>query len=31
VKEIVWKGSNLGDDEYDEFVLRGYLAGAFKS
>lgn len=25
VTEIVWKGGNLGDDEYDEFVLRGYL------
>ncbi|MEW9806363.1 YcnI family copper-binding membrane protein [Mesorhizobium marinum] len=27
VKEIVWSGGNLGDDEYDEFVLRGYLTG----
>ena len=25
VTEIVWSGGNLGDDEYDEFVLRGYL------
>jgi periplasmic copper chaperone A len=25
VKEIVWSGGNLGDDEYDEFVLRAYL------
>jgi periplasmic copper chaperone A len=25
IKEIVWSGGNLGDDEYDEFVLRGYL------
>lgn len=25
VKEIVWSGGNLGDDEYDEFVLRGYF------
>lgn len=25
VKEIIWSGGNLGDDEYDEFVLRGYL------
>lgn len=25
VKEIVWRGGNLADDEYDEFVLRGYL------
>lgn len=30
VKEIVWSGGNLGDDEYDEFVLRGFLAGDFK-
>jgi uncharacterized protein YcnI len=27
VKEIVWSGGNLADDEYDEFVLRAYLAG----
>jgi uncharacterized protein YcnI len=25
VTEVVWSGGNLGDDEYDEFVLRGYL------
>lgn len=25
VKEIVWSGGNLGDDEYDEFIFRGYL------
>jgi len=25
VKEIAWSGGNLGDDEYDEFVLRAYL------
>ncbi len=25
VKEIIWSGGELGDDEYDEFVLRGYL------
>ncbi|RLP27145.1 YcnI family protein [Mesorhizobium sp. YM1C-6-2] len=25
VKEVIWSGGNLGDDEYDEFVLRGYL------
>ncbi|UDF32393.1 UNVERIFIED_ORG: YcnI family protein (plasmid) [Roseateles sp. XES5] len=25
VKEVVWSGGNLGDDEYDEFVLRVYL------
>lgn len=27
VKEVVWSGGNLADDEYDEFVLRGSLAG----
>jgi uncharacterized protein YcnI len=26
VKEVAWKGGSLGDDEYDEFVLRGSLA-----
>jgi uncharacterized protein YcnI len=26
VKEVVWSGGNLGDDEYDEFVVRGSLA-----
>lgn len=30
VKEIVWKGGNLADDEYDEFVLRGYLTPDLK-
>jgi periplasmic copper chaperone A len=30
VKEIVWSGGNLGDDEYDEFVLRGYLTTDLK-
>lgn len=30
VKEIVWKGGSLADDEYDEFILRGMLAGDFK-
>lgn len=25
VKEVVWKGGSLGDDEYDEFVVRVYL------
>ena len=25
VKEIVWSGGNLGDDEYDEFVVRVFL------
>lgn len=30
VKEIVWSGGNLGDDEYDEFVLRGFLTPDLK-
>lgn len=30
VKEIVWSGGSLPDDEYDEFILRGTLAGDFK-
>lgn len=30
VKEVVWSGGNLGDDEYDEFVLRGYFASGFE-
>ncbi|ACP22070.1 hypothetical protein NGR_b06120 (plasmid) [Sinorhizobium fredii NGR234] len=25
VKEIVWKGGSLADDEYDEFVFRAFL------
>lgn len=25
VKEIVWTGGSLGDDEYDEFVFRAFL------
>lgn len=25
VREVVWSGGNLLDDEYDEFVLRGFL------
>ncbi|AFL52433.1 uncharacterized protein YcnI [Sinorhizobium fredii] len=25
VKEVLWKSGNLGDDEYDEFVVRVYL------
>lgn len=25
VTEVVWSGGNLGDDEYDEFVVRGSL------
>lgn len=31
VKEIVWKGGSLADDEYDEFVLRGYLTADLKA
>ena len=30
VKEIVWSGGNLGDDEYDEFVFRAYITDTFK-
>ncbi|TCM69279.1 YcnI family protein [Rhizobium sp. BK068] len=31
VKEIIWSGGNLPDDEYDEFVLRGYLTEDLKA
>lgn len=31
VKEIVWSGGTLGDDEYDEFVLRVYLTKDLKA
>ncbi|MBS7703745.1 DUF1775 domain-containing protein [Chelatococcus asaccharovorans] len=31
VTEVVWSGGNLADDEYDEFVLRGYLTGDLKA
>ncbi|WP_117195171.1 YcnI family copper-binding membrane protein [Rhizobium terrae] len=30
VKEVVWSGGNLGDDEYDEFVVRGTIAADLK-
>ncbi len=30
VKEIVWSGGRLGDDEYDEFVLNTYLSAELK-
>ena len=30
VKEVVWSGGNLGDDKYDEFVLRGYFSADLK-
>ncbi len=29
VKEIVWSGGSLPDEHYDEFVVRGTLAGDF--
>jgi uncharacterized protein YcnI len=29
VKEIVWSGGSLLDEHYDEFVVRGTLAGDF--
>lgn len=25
VKEVIWSGGSLPDDEYDEFILRGTL------
>lgn len=28
VKEVVWSGGSLADDEYDEFVLRGTISAA---
>ena len=28
--EITWSGGNLPDNEYDEFVVRGTLAGSLK-
>jgi len=31
VKEIVWSGGSLADDEYDEFVLRVYLTKDLKA
>lgn len=31
VTEIVWSGGSLADDEYDEFVLRGYITPAVKA
>lgn len=27
LREVVWSGGNLGDDEYDEFVVRGTISG----
>ena len=31
VREIAWSGGNLPDDEYEEFVLRGYLSPELKA
>lgn len=31
VKEVIWSDGNLGDDEYDEFVLRAYLTTDLKA
>src|ERR1700722_13273441 len=30
VKEVVWSGGKLSDDNYDEFVISTYLTGALK-
>jgi uncharacterized protein YcnI len=30
VKEVVWSGGKLPDDNYDEFVLSSYLTGGLK-
>ena len=30
VKEVVWSGGKLPDDNYDEFVLSTFLSGALK-
>lgn len=30
LKEVIWSGGSLGDDEYDEFVLRGTISGDLK-
>jgi uncharacterized protein YcnI len=30
VKEVVWSGGSLADDEYDEFVVRGTIAADLK-
>ena len=27
LREVVWSGGSLGDDEYDEFVVRGTISG----
>ena len=30
VKEVAWSGGKLADDNYDEFVVAGYLTGDLK-
>jgi periplasmic copper chaperone A len=30
VKEVVWSGGKLADDNYDEFVISTFLAGNLK-
>jgi uncharacterized protein YcnI len=30
VKEVIWSGGSLADDEYDEFVFRAYLTPDLK-
>jgi uncharacterized protein YcnI len=30
VKEVVWSGGKLSDDNYDEFVISAFLTGALK-
>jgi periplasmic copper chaperone A len=30
VKEVVWSGGKLGDDNYDEFVVSTFLTGGLK-
>jgi periplasmic copper chaperone A len=30
VKEVVWSGGKLADDNYDEFVLASFLTGSLK-
>lgn len=31
VKQVIWSGGNLGDDEYDEFALRVFLTTDLKA
>ena len=30
VKEVVWSGGKLADDNYDEFVVATFLTGSLK-